>query len=654
VTHLMRKHGKVILAVVGSLLMIVFILPTGRGSDTTAANYVRGHINGKKVVNADLAVAAGDIYVLNRVGRVIPIQGNDNFISLFRVLIIARRIPLTPKEDLQSVHWYLLLKEAHSFGIVSGEQEITDTIAMLKFTDAEMTKTLADLRIGQQTLRNAVGDALAIGKLAQLTMDSTQVSLPEVEYEANLDLSKIQIAYAAIDGAGGSGWEKSPAPTDEQIKKQFDLYKDVLPTPIPSKADENNPPPTPPTIDGHTYPFGYKYPDRVKVEYLRFDKSQLAGLMKPDADDYDAAFTYFTQHPEQFKNAGDSTDFMVSTRPASKSWDEVKTALVQKQFDQRVSKLLKKAAERALALANEPWKNVEAPGGFRIQIDAKLWPDYHKIEADIAANKDFLGLKPIDSATGWLGAEQLAKLPDIGDAYLQTPNGRIPFFAFATHVKDLLPPGAKDPLGRFFLEVGPEGPMLANPAGDLFVYRVTAAEKSHAPASLDEVRPQVIEDLKKIASYQRAQAEAKEIARQARSGDLLGIAAAKKLEAHTSKDITQTDTIPEIGPVPGFVEAAFALTKDPAATQPVKDSKRVSATTTFDRDSVLKVYAIELVNYTPANSAEFAAKRSGLVSQVSQQNRFEFMYSWLNLDAIAKRLNYVPERPFDTKNDDQG
>jgi hypothetical protein len=231
-TGLMRKHGKLLLAVIGSLLMIVFVLPTGQNRDTNAASYVRGTLNGKKVTNADLSPSNTDIQVLRRFGFATSFRGEPVPVSLLELLVtgkpifgsyylpgLPRRLPLTPNDELTPTHWYLLLKEAHSYGIVAADSEVTEIISYMKLTEAQMDERLKNLGIGIRTLRNAVADALIIGKLGQLTMNSTQVSLPEVEFRANQGLAKIQVAYATLDAArDGGGWEKSPEPSDDQVK----------------------------------------------------------------------------------------------------------------------------------------------------------------------------------------------------------------------------------------------------------------------------------------------------------------------------------------------------------------------------------------------------------------------------------------------------
>ena len=456
-----------------------------------------------------------------------------------------------------------------------------------------------------------------------------------------------------------------PAPTEEQIKKQFELYKNVVATPQAATAEQAENLPTPPTIDGHTYPFGYTYPDRVKVEYLRFDKSQLKTKFQATSEDYDAAYAYYTAHPDEFKNSGDetpaassqpatSTKPAASTQPAINPFTQVQAELVQRQVDLRVSKLLRKAADRALTLAADPWKNAESNGGFLNVIPQDKWADYQKIAGAIAANPEYAGFHPEYNSTVWLSAEQLGKLPGIGEAYMDVKPRPFPFPVLATHVKELV--GPKDPVaGRFFLEVGlePGGTGLKDAAGNFYIYRVVAAEKSHPPANIEEVRPQVVEDLKKIATYEQAQAKARELANEARAGDLLGLAKSRNIPADTANGLTQaTPTVGQLGHVPGLVEAAFAMTHEPAATQPVQNGHRVSATTTLARDPTLKVYVLELLSYMPTTAEDFNAQRRGLVQEFQSELRRNFMAQWLDLTATAARLHYVPTQTFDSKTDE--
>jgi hypothetical protein len=320
-----------------------------------------------------------------------------------------------------------------------------------------------------------------------------------VEADADRMQSQATISVAIADGT--RGWEKSPEPTPEQITKQFGLYKDISPTPPPPTAASNTEsPPMPPTIEGHQYPFSYKYPDRVKVEYLRFDRGEVAKQFQPTEEDYDAAYRYYVDHPDEFVEVKAEATTQAATKPAVKPFSAVKEKLVQAQIDKRVSKKLGQVVDRARTLAAEPWKIPDK------QVPPEQWADYKAIAEEMGTNKEFGGNRPsYNTATGLLSAAQLERQAGIGQAYFETPRGRIPFAMLATHVKELV--GPKDPLSNLFLEVGREGPLLKDAAGNLYLYRVAAAEKTREPASLEEVRGQVAEDLKKLSAYERVQGE---------------------------------------------------------------------------------------------------------------------------------------------------
>jgi hypothetical protein len=669
----MRKHGKVLLAIFGSLLMIVFVLPQFGSNAQDPQNFVRGKLNGKKVLNRDINAHGYAVMVLQNFRTPVTLP---NWGTVPIPLIYQYAPFITPNQDLQATHWYLLLKEAETYGIGVTEQEVTTVVSSMNMTEAEFNTAFTALRITPGILRQAIREGLIVNKLQTITMNATQISLPEIEYRANLDLSRIKIAYATLDGT--KDWQSAPNPTDEQIKKHFDIYKDTLPTDArtaPKPADPRQPAPAapvPPTIDGHAYPFGYKHPDRVKIEFLKFDKAQLAKEFKPTSQDLDAAFDYYNKHQSEFKTTPDMKELLgpptsAASQPATqpvKSWEQVKNELVDKQVDQRAAALLRKIAERAATLANENWKSVTSTAGYRETLPREKWSDYSKIANDIAANKSFLNFKPTPGSTDWQSETQLAEVPDIGKAFQQRANNKIEFPRLAVSVKELTGGTNKDALGALFLQVGPEGPLLTDAAGNFYLYRVVAAEKSHAPASVDEVKNQVIEDLKKLATYEKRKEEAKQLAAQATAGDLVELAKARNIPAAVSAPFNQraseipspaidTEKAQTIGPVPGLVEAAFTMTKDPAATQPVKDGKRVSATTTFASDATLRVYALELLDYTPTSAAEFAPRRVFLAQQFNGQAHQRFQQEWLSLDAIAARLNYVPEIPFkDTQRDE--
>ncbi|MCL2647015.1 MAG: hypothetical protein FWD61_08415 [Phycisphaerales bacterium] len=641
--NLMRRYRNVLMAVFTAGLMLVWVIQAtiGRNPDRTRTAE-RGTLNNRKVVGSDLYEAAADMKILSSV--VIP-----ELRASLMDLLVARQINFAKDEDDRTLQWFLLLKEATSYGLLPSDAQVSDVLDRLSQVGLSgdiLHRQLSYLRVSEKRLRIAIAHALQLQSLSFMSINALVPSLPRVELEADLQLSTADVTVATIEGA--KNWEKMPAPTEEQIKKQFETYKSVLPwspesgTPVPVVAE-------------HRFPFGYKYPDRAKVEYLRFDRAEVARQFSPTAEDEEAAFNYYTNHKKEdprFTLQASATDVIGPTsQPTTeggagyKKWDDVKGELIKDEVAKRVDKLLKKIVDRARTLTEEPWKNVEkTESGYRKEFPQEMWGNYEKIADEIVQNKEFGGFRPsYHAVTGFLSEAELAKLKGIGDAYYESQNRKRMFAMLATRVQELV--GTKDPMADLFLQVGPEGQTLRDEDGNYYIYRVTAAEKSHEPANVDEVRNQVIEDLKKIAAYEQAKTMAKDLAEQAKAGDLLELAKKKGVEVELATNVKQgSEAIgKKVGHVPGMIDAIFNLAHEPAATQPTQGEggKRISPTTTLPKDESFNVYVMELTRYNPVSPMVFDIRRNDLVRLSEQEDRWEFVRSWMSLPAVMERMHFV-------------
>ena len=267
--NLMKDYGKYILAVLGVVLMMTFTLPSYLKNAQDPGNREVGCLNGKKITATEAIEASREMQILAKF-QVLP-----------QVLGLVRE-----ENDVdRGTHWLLLLREASDAGIVASDAEIRQAVAAGQLTETEFQALLKDSGLSQQDLRGCVARGLMILKSVSLAALAAQTPVPEVEYLANEELSTIRMQYAMMDGT--RDWAKQPQPGDDQVRKQYELYKDIVATPIGSEA-------MPATIDGHTYPFGYKYPDRVKVEFLRFDRTAILSRFKPTREDYQEAYKYYS------------------------------------------------------------------------------------------------------------------------------------------------------------------------------------------------------------------------------------------------------------------------------------------------------------------------------------------------------------------------
>ena len=574
VNNLLKKHSKTIFAVLGAFLMLTFTLPTVLKNGGDAGGLEVGRLNGKKVINNSIQSASANVNILAQfglLGRVDPRLRSD--ITLSRGLLsigdpiptpygvqFFKNVPIaylneaggSSHDTERGTHWFLLFTEAQRLGILADPGEIAAYLPPAGPDHDQFVQKLYKSNVTEAEFRGAIAEALMIRNLAQLTMRGMPPSVPGIELFANEQLATISVDYATLDAA--RDFAKFPDPTPDQIQKQFDTYKSVL-------ATAPDGPTRPAPIDGHTYPFGYKYPDRVKVEYLKFDRAELAKKFKPTRDDVVEAYRFYNTHADDPDISIPRTDNSpLSTQPSKKPFDQVRDLLVQRQVDDRINKFLKRITDRVASITAVPWEKAKDLNGFRESIPCNEWVDYKTVPNTLKAMPEFSNYQPqYDSIDTFESARQLAAVPGIGSATYEHHEIPIPFAVLATHVHEL---GDFPDFPRLYLQAGIDGPVLKDDDGNLYIYRVTEADKTHEPASLDEVRSQVVDDLKKLASFQQKQKDAKAIVELVSTGSFIDIAKAKGLSVTTTPEFHHADReVPGLGVVPGFADAAFDLAR---------------------------------------------------------------------------------------------
>jgi hypothetical protein len=646
VNSVLRRHGKIIMTILGVVLMIVFALPAFNQQRDMSGDTV-GKLNGTRIRNLDVQGAAGELALLKALRR-------DLFI-----------MDLDLDERHPPIHWLLLVKEAEKYGFgsnIPSFEEIEESLGqgfppyIPPISKGELDTLLRSMHAGREHVVTTFAHLAMIQQLRAFALNLPQ-PVSAVELLADEQLTKVKVAYATLDAA--KDIKDGAVPGADALQKQFDTYKGVVRTPVPSNPSAPLPP-LPKEINGHRFPFGYKYPDRVKVEYLKFDYAKIRERIKPTQEDYDEAFRNYKENPAKFRTEAPSTG-VLATQPAMKTFDEVKDSLVDSQIDLRVRKLIDRMVDRVLAQTGDPWKKAQVDEkGFMVTLPQDSWVSYAKMADDLSKNRDFLGYKPEHQAltSQWLDLAALENLPGIGQAVF-SPNERaaeLTFPALATHVRELKEVSPREPLGRLTLQKGVEGPRLRDPQKSVYIYRVVDAAVSAEPKSLDEVKPQVEADLKTLASYERQRQAAEALAAAANKGDLAAQAGARSVPVQSTPEFSRLDTeLPEaVQHITGFVDAAYKLvppnasaTSQPAATHPTG----VGATTTLDNDNTLKVYTLQLQSVSPAQPAEFARRRGELMRH-ADPGLMTFAQKWFTLDALAERMHYVPLVPFSTKKEE--
>lgn len=659
----MRKYGKVILAVLGVVLMVIWMLPNKGGHEGADLSKVEvGKLGGVTVTEADLYRARNDILVLQLFGERLQAARLPSGYGLLRFVS-----ELDPQH--QQLHLYLLLREAQKYNLwnpaqISNLDEINQFIANMGLQQNQIEAILTSQHVDPPIFRNAIADFLTVERLNQLAYSTLQPSLPEIRHLGTALHSLVSVRYASLDASKPVAG--LPAPTAAEIETQFNLYKEVLP---PEAGI------TPAEIQGHRYPFGYKYPDRVQVEFLTFNRKAARAIVEANRtpqqrqDDLLAAYKDYQANPNLFRD--NATTEPAATAPATPKWEAVASKYVEQKIEERVSSFLKLATDEALKASGVSWRDT-APDkeGYRPIPPADQWAPYAKVAEIIAKNPRFNGYTPIATPqTQWLSQKDLTSLEGIGDALYATQMKDYSLAELALHVREIQR-NAKDPILRV-QQVGAEGPVLTDPQGNQYIYRVVNAQKAHMPATLDEVRPQVVADIQKRKTFEQYSQRGMILAQEAAQRGLPSVASQQKLTDHELPAFSRLvgpseeqasmslryPALQGLGVVPEFSNAAFEIaaqqTSESSATQAAATHPATSQPTPHKTGSVaveprLEVFLLEVVRFAPMPRELFdsEAVRGNLSQLAMMEAARTFIPKWWRLTSVSERLGFVPNESF--------
>lgn len=669
--ELFRKHGKWILAILGVVLMISWSSMPGTKSDQDRGSSEIGRRHGSKVTQADLNRASFDVSVLRRFGEVRP---ESRFAALpqeefynFVTNTLNRRQP--------ELHLYLLLEEAKKYSLTATPDEINTIISRMGLSQANFDSLFKSFNLDATSLKIAIHDYLVVTKLTDLAYGALRPSLPELKHMAADTRSQVAVNYLTLDARAPTLVAPPLMPTEADLQAQFAAYKDVAPN-LDPKAQ-------PPLINGHRFPFAYKYPDRVQLEYLTFDRQVVRALVSGSltaaqhTEDAAMAFQYYKDHLTEYTSETPAT--APATQPSIKPYEAVAADLRSKMLDTRADKLLRAMADEAAKMAGEPWNKMQ-DDGYRIPQPKANWVSYDKISESLAVQARFKKYKPqVGRPENWLSLQGLSELPGIGHALLNTQVRRYPMAVLALHVREISH-DEKDPTLRL-LQTGFEGPILTDADGNLYVYRVVDASPAHVPARLEEVKDAVERDLRRRQTFDFYVQAGQEIARAAAERNLATVAKERALKLEQQPFFSRLNerptrfggafaeprALPNLGVLPEFTQAAYDLAQVSTSSTPPATTSSASATapaeaasqtatsipagvkaTSIAIEPRLQVFVLELAAFKPLAIDEFdlPGTRQDLARMTEMDSMLVFVNRWGGIEAVAKRLNYVPGRPF--------
>ena len=507
-TKLLRKYNKWLLAVLGTFLMITFLV---QGTSSIFApdptRTVLGTLDGEKVRVADTMRASHELEVL----KDLTDGGLD-------------RIGVDTRDEMQ---WLLLSREAEKRGLVSNEADgkaaiadIAETmlprviarqvIAENEQSNTGMSRLLRQYpQLLEQLVDGRMREMAANGQLDQVR-DAIQTDLTnareDVGARANLSLDEVDMALAKLRGVmrllsshntaarlsdkrlvamaqrdsarvladllvipASSAADKTLEPTPEQIAARFEKYKATDPA----------------TSEGRV---GYLQPDRVKIEWITLDRQVIADSVQLDPVEVNV-------HWQRNKSRYADT------------FEAARAAVEGDLREQRVQAILAEAdrAYRAVVRAATRSLPTNAAGVRTLPADWESRRPTMETLADamVAGVRNVLKHEVPRPAVSrrtdsWVRVPEAGSLPGLGFAVLQTGGRETAFTDLIAGVHELNPAAATGVQSGVPLESA-----LVDGNGNRYYIIVTDAKKSSPAESIDEVRDRVVQDIRIDAALDR-------------------------------------------------------------------------------------------------------------------------------------------------------
>ncbi len=572
----LRQYNQWILAVGGTLLLITFLMPNaiqrcGRDNGPTDAVFAR-LADGGTYTGGDQFTAQQELAVLE------PLR--DQFVTGLGA-------------DRSPEHWWLLVREATAAGLVDnisgGKAEVERIAASQEISVGQLMSLLLSNSRGdskQETVYRALANLAGVRRLVGLAANVDRLSDRRFKNEIARSMLGVSADLVVLDAKTNAAIAAA-VPTDAELEAQFKLYAEAIPG------------------SGETG-FGYRLPNRVKIEWLMIPKASVEGAIAGSAQLSTLELKKrFAANPALY-GADAAQNPAFATYEATVR-QRTKDELIKQRMDE-VSKFV--TDESALSL-----RSVKRTGAFyELPADwANTMPSLQALALVLA--KEFSIDLPVYQTSGadFISAADLAQLPGIGRASTSKFGSPLRTDALAGGIREF---GAGTTQAPFQSAV--ISPPMTSEAGDLYFFRVIASDASKAPAALADVREAVLKDLASVRRYEWLKANQPQLVTEAVATGMAPLATkygtivefAAQLREANPQFVQYGIRLPSPLPVVGTNADALKRIVDEASTLPLTASvsgvEVAKRTFAVDLPKQLTVLLVQITDLTPLSAEEFA------------------------------------------------
>jgi len=648
VFNFFRVYNKIILAVGGVLLMIAFLVPQAVEMFGPSSNQALGRAHGQKITNTDTGTADYELRLL---------QGLRPFNTA------------VPTDD--ELVWLLLQRDAQHLGLYVSNREVALALQAFGYDEEVLAQIAFDRKTTTAFIHQAVrhwliaeqyrqlftattyrdpgvnSPSLAIQRIETVFRYLNQIQgkglppelIQRMEYFARLEANGtrrlggpilrhfIQDNYANLDGRVvliRPDTASLDTPDEATLAQVFGAYKDALPG------------------QGKPFPFGYKYPDRVKLDYVQIP---MDGVRSAVSVEYLDVLDAYQRDPQRFADENS----VAADVPSVEAIDTLTRELTDDRAERLAQRIIAQIEGKlSETLRGHPQKDgyIELPEGFTLLG----WQDI----ADAVQAKHGVTIQVMGNPDQWATLSELSGLEGIGQSTIgEDAQSAKPFTTYVSATRRFTEGDDSIKVLRSLrTQVGVASKPLRDSDGNVYLFRLVEVQPAHAPASLDEVRGQVAADAQTIAAYENLIADAGAWKKRAVAQDLDAVAEAG--DTRVSQTLPFQRVVGSQGAAPDvlgvgvsreFVDAAFALVDvldDPQADiAALPREQRVTVTgLPFAHDGpALGVFVLD--SFEPLTRSGYESVLSGgAVFSVNSALATPGTVNPLSLEALAKRTGF--------------
>src|SRR5688500_5286853 len=292
--NFLRKNNKKLLAIFAVGLMIVFVLPStfqpGQGGDRVLAHVGDDPLRASQILQAEREwkllseLRAGP---RSRFMGQLPFTFRLGWNEMSELELMQGRPPVPVRAIETDPRLFLLLQEeARRMGVTVNNDQLQEVLIneLPRMNDRDT----------QQLLESAVRNFMLVQNAFERAASVIKVSEPVRRHALAQQMQALDLRV--VEFASTEFGTSVPAPTTQQLEEHFKRYAD---TPRNAAAATTNP-----------FGFGYRYPNRVKLQYVAVPRAEVRKAVDASREPYQwevDAQKYYQQNLKQFPVTQPST-----------------------------------------------------------------------------------------------------------------------------------------------------------------------------------------------------------------------------------------------------------------------------------------------------------------------------------------------------------